>query len=201
MNFGEKLTKLIEASGKTRQKIADDLGFRSKSNVTYYERSSSMPKTDILLKFCEYFDVSTEYFNSSAVKLVRQPQKEYDAEELKIPIMSNESADATQISYMVIPHSGITDGFAIVAGDDRLESIGISCGSTVILTRKINLLKKHKVIVKQNGEQFFATYEKLSENHAVIIPADREKTLIVLDGNQDNDAEIIAVVKSVICNE
>ena len=155
----------------------------------------------IHLKFCEYFDVSTDYFNNTVIRLIRQPEKEYVAEELKIPIMSDETESAKQVSYMVIPHSGITDGFAIVIDDDRLESIGISYGSTVILTRKVNLLKKHKVIVKQNNEQFFATYEKLGENHIVIVPADKEKPPIVLDDKHSEDVEIIAVVKSVICNE
>lgn len=201
MDFGEKLTKLIESSGKTRQKIADDLGFRSKSNVTYYERSTAMPKTEILLKFCEYFGVSADYFSSSTIKLLRQPRKEYEVEEPKIPVMSDESVSATQVSYMVIPHSGITDGFAIVIDNDRLSSIGISCGSTVILTGKINLSKKHKVIVNKNGKQFFATYEKISDNHTVIVPADREMSPIVLDGKEKDDIRIVAIVKSIICNE
>lgn len=201
MNFGEKLTKLIENSGRTRQKIADDMGFRSKSNVTYYEQSSAMPKTEILLKFCEYFNVSSDYFNEAAVKLVRQPEKEYTAEELKIPIMSDESMSAIQVSYMVIPHCKVTNGFAIVVGDDRLESIGISYGSTVILTKEINLSRKHKVIIKQKNEQFFAIYEKLGENHIVIVPADRGRSPIVLDDKHSEDVEITAVVKSVICNE
>ena len=201
MNFGEKLTKLIEASGRTRQKIADDLGFGSRSNITYYEKKSNMPQTDVFLKFCEYFDVSADYFDNVGVRLVRQPEKEYVAEELKIPVMSDETESANQVSYMVIPHSGITDGFAIVIDDDRLDPIGISCGSTVILTRKIKLLKKHKVIVNYKKDRFFATYEKLGENHTVIVPADSKKPPIVLDDKHGEDIEIIAVVKSVICNE
>lgn len=201
MTIGEKLTKLIDNSGKTRQEIADDLGFRSKSNVTYYEKSDKLPKTEILLKFCKYFGVSLDYFNTTNISVVHQPEKQYIAEENKIPILSDETESAKEISYMVIPHSKISDAFAIVLDDDRLKSIGIPFGSTVILTRKIKLSNKHKVVVKYKDKQFFATYEKLGENHTVIVPADENNPPIVLDDKQTEKVKIIAVVKSVICNE
>ena len=200
MSFGEKFKELVDSSGQSYEKIACALGFKSKSSVSHYMKSNVLPKYNILLRMCEYFNVPTAYFEDG-VAIASQPEREYQTVLNKVPVFTSESADAEEVSYMIIPHMGLTDGFGIIIDDDRLESMGIMCGSTVILSKKFTLQKKHRIIAECNGKRFFATYEKMHENQARIIPANPEIMPVILDGKKDLGTTIYAVVKSVIYNE
>lgn len=200
MNFGQQLTKLIAESGKTRQQIADELGFKSKSNVTYYEKKDNLPSSEVLIMFCNYFGVSSDYFGDSVLSF-SQPAVEYNTDMVKIPVLSDESKNAQEVSYMVIPHSGITDGFAVVIDDDRLLQMGIPKGCTVILSKEPLFKDKHKVLAKINGNSFFATFEKVREGYGIILPANKEASPIIMDEKSPDSPEIVAIVKSVIINE
>ena len=201
MNFGEKFKHLVEASGESYEKVAAALGLKSRSSISHYINNVSSPKHSMLIKICDYFGVSPSYFDESPIGTFHQNELAYETQEHKIPVFFDETTDAKQISYMVIPHSGITDGYAVLINDTRLESIGIPCGSTVILSKKFILLNKHKVIAQQGEERFFATYEKIRENHAVIVPVNPDRPPVVLDDKMMADVKIYAVVKSVIFNE
>lgn len=62
MNIAEKLVKLRKESGLTQEDLAQKLGI-SISAIRNYEsiKSPREPKNDILLKFADFYNVSTEY--------------------------------------------------------------------------------------------------------------------------------------------
>ena len=58
--FGERLARLREDKGLSRQKMADDLQI-SRASLEYYEKGKRKPDIDTLLKIAEYFKVTCDY--------------------------------------------------------------------------------------------------------------------------------------------
>lgn len=197
MSFGEKFKILVDKSGQSYEKIADALGLKSRSSVSHYMKSDSPPKHDMFIKMCDFFGVSPSYFDEGSGEF-DQPKTEYDLSEYKVPVFDSESVNAEKVAFMILPN--ICEGFAIAIYDDRLKSMGIGRGDTVILTKKFSLGDRHRIIAERNGERFFATYEKISGSKARIIPADPELLPVML-GEEKSDTTVYAVVKSVLCNE
>lgn len=201
MDFGEKFKSLVDSSGKSYEVIAAELGLKSRSSISHYMKSSSLPKYDMLVKMCSLFDVPMGYFDDSSRAVMHQDEIPYESEDLKLPIMSSENFDAVKVGFVALPHTGITDGFAVVIADDRLESIGISQGATIILSRNFTLGDKHRVVVSDGKSRYFAKYEKIRENYATIVPADPAHSPVMLEDGKQGDIEIYAVVKYILCEE
>ncbi|MBR5586640.1 MAG: helix-turn-helix domain-containing protein [Clostridia bacterium] len=200
MDFGEKFKSLVENSGESYETIAAKLGLKSRSSVSHYMNSISLPKHEMLVKMCSLFDVPMSFFDNST-PVLHQNEIGYQSESLKLPIMSSEKSDAVEVGFVSLPHTGITDGFAVVLSDDRLESIGISKGSTVILSKTFTLGDKHRIVVSDGDNRFFARYEKIRENYAAIIPANPEISPIMFEKDSPGNIEIYAVVKYVMSEE
>ena len=200
MDFGEKFKKLVNESGKSYDVIASELGLRSRSSVSHYMKSSSLPKHDMLVKMCSLFDVPMSFFEEEA-HVFRQNEISYDISKNELPILSDESSDGVKVGCISLPHTGITDGFAIIVTDGRLENIGIPAGSTVILSRKFVLGDTNRIIVQKGNERFFAKYEKIRENYARIIPANPELAPVMYEAGKTDGLEIYAVVQYILYKE
>ncbi|WP_408956193.1 helix-turn-helix domain-containing protein [Natroniella sp. ANB-PHB2] len=59
-DFSERLTKLIQESGKKLSDIEKDTGI-DKSNLSRYKNDKTDPKPYVINKLAEYFNVSTDY--------------------------------------------------------------------------------------------------------------------------------------------
>ena len=201
MSFGEKFKSLVENSGKSYEAIAAELGLKSRSSVSHYMKSDCLPKYDMLVRMCSLFDVPMSFFDDSSKAVLHQDETPYEPADPKLPIMSSEGPDAVKVGFVSLPHTGITDGFAVVIADDRLESIGISRGATVILSKSFDLGDKHRVVVSDGKSRYFAKYEKIRENYAAIIPADPGLSPVMLEEGNPGGTEIYAVVKYVLTEE
>ncbi len=195
MHFGDEFKKLITGSGLTYEEVAAGLGYKRKSNISYWIKSKKSPNHDKIVEICNFFGVSKTYFDEDAQPEMdfHQPQTEYRTEKHTIPVMSGETTDAVKVGEVSVPYLGIDDGFAIVV-DDRLEELGFQQGSTLFLSKKFDLASTCKVVAQQGAERFFATYEKRG-NHAVILPLDHEKPPLTPEGA---GVTVYAVLKHIL---
>lgn len=60
MAFGNTLRELRLRSGMTQLQLAEKVNV-TKSVISYYEHKDKKPSPDILIKFAEVFDVTTDY--------------------------------------------------------------------------------------------------------------------------------------------
>ena len=193
MSFGDKFKQLLEQKGITYEDAKTALGYKSKGTITNLTKMEYQPKGDKLIKICEYFGVPKNYFDEMPGDMqLSQPEISYKTEKQIIPLMENESPDAVVITEMVMPQLTAPGIFAIEIADDRLEGIGISCGTTLFLTTNFTLAEKHEVIAEQGDERFFALYEKRGDEE-ILTPADPEMRRIELTGKNEN-IKIYAVV-------
>lgn len=58
--FYDVLEKLAASKGKSVFAVTTELGITA-STVSYWKKKGTTPKSDILAKFAEYFNVSTDY--------------------------------------------------------------------------------------------------------------------------------------------
>ena len=195
MHFGKEFKKLVEGRAETFEEIAQALGFKSKSSLSYYFKCEKRPKTDILDRICGFFGVSPDYFNDNenGGKLVfRQSENNYVTQINTIPVFTDESEDALKIGEITMGSLGINDGFAIVA-DERLEKLGIPIGSTLFMTSEGDMTSAEIIIVETESERFFACCEKRGDS-VFIYPLDPDKEPIKLGGN----IKIFAVLKQLL---
>lgn len=59
--FGMRLKTLRNKKGLTQEQLADKLGNITKASVSRYEQSAMFPTVEVLIRLCEYFDVSSDY--------------------------------------------------------------------------------------------------------------------------------------------
>lgn len=199
MHFGEKFKALLEQKGVTYEAARIALGYKSKGSITNLTKADIPPRQDKLYKICDYLGVPYNFFDElPEERHFSQPEISYETQKHIIPLMENESADAMVLTEMVIPQMGITDAFAVEINDNRLENIGIPCGTTLFLARKFTLSAKHEVIVQKGKNRFFALYEKRGTEE-VLTPADPEMRRIVLNKKNKSGIEIFAVVVYKLC--
>lgn len=60
MEFGERLRELRRKCGYTQSELADKANI-TKSVVSFYEHKDRAPSPDVLKRFAEVFDVSTDF--------------------------------------------------------------------------------------------------------------------------------------------
>ncbi len=193
MSFGAKFKQLLEQKGVTYEDACAALGYKSKGTITNLTKMEYQPKGDKLIRICEYFDVPKNFFDEMPENMrFSQPENSYETGKRTIPLMENESPDAVVITEMVIPQIGTPDTFAIEIIDDRLSGMGISCGTTLFLTKSFTLSDKHEVIAEQGDKRFFAIYEKRGDEE-ILTPADPEMRRIELS-RKNSDIKIYAVV-------
>ena len=193
MSFGAKFKQLLEQKGITYEDARTALGYKSKGTITNLTKMEYQPSGDKLIKICEYLGVPKNFFDEMPDNMsFSQPENSYKTEKRTIPLMENESPDAVVITEMVIPQIGTPDTFAIEIIDDRLAGMGISCGTTLFLTKSFTLSDKHEVIAEQGDKRFFALYEKRGDEE-ILTPADPEMRRIEL-GRKNSDIKIYAVV-------
>lgn len=60
MNIGNKLKDLREEEGLLQKDVAKALGI-SRSTYTNYEQETREPSLDMVVKLCDFFDVSADY--------------------------------------------------------------------------------------------------------------------------------------------
>lgn len=58
--FGSKIKILREQNGLSLNEMAKELGIK-KSRIGMWESNNSIPRIDVLLKICNYFNVTTDY--------------------------------------------------------------------------------------------------------------------------------------------
>lgn len=58
--FGEKVKELRRKKGWTQAQIANEIGV-TKSVISFYENKDRSPSPEVLIKFAELFQVSTDY--------------------------------------------------------------------------------------------------------------------------------------------
>lgn len=58
--FGEKVKELRKKKGWTQAQIANEIGV-TKSVISFYENKDRSPSPEVLIKFAELFQVSTDY--------------------------------------------------------------------------------------------------------------------------------------------
>lgn len=58
--FGEKIKQLRKKKGWTQAQVADEIGV-TKSVISFYENKDRSPSPEVLIKFAELFQVSTDY--------------------------------------------------------------------------------------------------------------------------------------------
>ncbi len=58
--FGIKIKILREQKGLSLNEMAKELGIK-KSRIGMWESNNSIPRIDVLLKICNYFNVTTDY--------------------------------------------------------------------------------------------------------------------------------------------
>ena len=58
---GERLEKLREERGYTKQRLSELMDMKSYSTVTAWENGSNLPRGFELIKLAEMFEVSTDY--------------------------------------------------------------------------------------------------------------------------------------------
>jgi len=58
--FGDKLKALRLEKGLTQQKLADKIGL-VKGSISAYENNLKIPSVEVLIKLCEFFNVSADY--------------------------------------------------------------------------------------------------------------------------------------------
>ncbi len=58
--FGEKIKQLRTKKGWTQAQVAEQIGV-TKSVISFYENKDRSPSPDVLIKFAELFQVSTDY--------------------------------------------------------------------------------------------------------------------------------------------
>jgi len=56
-----RLKTLRNKKGLTQEQLADKLGNITKASVSRYEQSAMFPTVEVLIRLCEYFDVSSDY--------------------------------------------------------------------------------------------------------------------------------------------
>ncbi len=201
MHFGEKFKMLIDSHDETYEEIAAALGLKSKSSINHYIKSAAAPKYATLIKICQHFGVGINYFDETKAEAFRQPNREYFADEIKIPVYESEKKNAEKLFDMVLPHVGQTDCFAVIIKDGRLARMNIPEGSTVVLSKEIILKEKNRVVVADGEDRYFATYEKVGDKYTVITPADQDRMPLVIEDGKKMTEKVFAVVKSVIINE
>lgn len=193
MSFGAKFKQLLEQKGVTYEDARTALGYKSKGTITNLTKMEYQPSGDKLIRICEYLGVPKTFFDEMPDNMsFNQPENSYKTEKRTIPLMENESPDAVVIAEMVIPQIGAKETFAIEITDDRLSGMGISCGTTLFLTKSFTLSDKHEVIAEQGGKRFFALYEKRGDEE-ILTPADPGMRRIEL-GRKNSDIKIYAVV-------
>lgn len=58
--IGNRLKKIREMRGKSAKQVASDLNMKQ-STYSNYEIGRRCPRSDVLLEFCEYFDVEPNF--------------------------------------------------------------------------------------------------------------------------------------------
>lgn len=58
--FGIKLRNLRQGKGLTQEQLGDRLNL-VKASVSGYEQDKTYPSVDVLIKLCQFFDVSADY--------------------------------------------------------------------------------------------------------------------------------------------
>lgn len=58
--FGEKIKQLRKKKGWTQAQVADEIGV-TKSVISFYKNKDRSPSPEVLIKFAELFQVSTDY--------------------------------------------------------------------------------------------------------------------------------------------
>lgn len=60
MYFGIRLKELRKNKNLTQQELADKMSL-VKSSISAYEKSAKYPSVEVLVKLCNYFNVSSDY--------------------------------------------------------------------------------------------------------------------------------------------
>ena len=58
---GERIKELREGRGMSKQKLADELGMKSYTSVTGWEKGDNLPRGLEMIKLSKLFKVSTDY--------------------------------------------------------------------------------------------------------------------------------------------
>lgn len=58
---GERIKKLRESRGMSKQKLADELNMKSYTSVTGWEKGDNLPRGLEMIKLAKLFNVSTDY--------------------------------------------------------------------------------------------------------------------------------------------
>ena len=80
MTFGNKLAALRREQNYTQEQLADILGV-TRQSVSKWESDVSYPETDKLIKICNLFGCSLDYFLKDDVSRAQEKQKEQENDE------------------------------------------------------------------------------------------------------------------------
>lgn len=93
--IGTRMKELREDHDLTQSALSEKLGM-SRNSIATYERDNSIPSIDVLLKYADFFNVTTDYLlgrvNDKEIKvienryvrmLVKQDSKDKEIQELK----------------------------------------------------------------------------------------------------------------------
>ena len=89
--FSNNLKYLIEKSGKSREEIANELGFPGHSRISNYLHGHSSPRSNDLMAIAKYFKVSVDDLTGTDLKKhktqVEEPQTSYSTKNAPLPLI------------------------------------------------------------------------------------------------------------------
>ena len=74
IKIGERLKELRKSKGWTQVQVAAKMGLTD-SVISFYERQERAPSPEVLIKFAELYDVSTDYLLGLTKEKKPFPQK------------------------------------------------------------------------------------------------------------------------------
>lgn len=197
-----KLQELRKESNITQEKLAKKLGV-SRSTVAMWETGKSEPDQEILIKICDYFNVSTDYLLGKTE--IRAAQKEellpfdnlFRIKKRAFPLLGEIAcgeplfANEDRESY-VMASTDIKADFCLKAKGDSMMNARILDGDIVFIRQQpmVNNGEIAAVII-DNEATLKRVFYYPEQNKLVLNPENSKYEPLVYVGEELNDIRII----------
>lgn len=168
--FIAQLEKLCKENGTTVSTIAKELGF-SMGSVSQW-RKGSCPRSDVVVRFADYFSVTTDYLLKG-----EEPQMRLKDEKEKLNMSENRTIDTSRDGYVfavtyvrhAIQISGKTDEFPHLFADRHPTTDEINTAAVAI-----------GIASPDDPNMFMRSCESMAQDGYTI----QKKTMLLSDGSQ-----------------
>lgn len=203
MNIFKQLRKSL---GLTQIQLAKILNVEQ-ATISKWEVGKSIPDTQTLKNFANYFNVTVDYLLGRDSKVIPFPEQKKDPvikdevpirDEYPVPLVGRvvagipvDSAEYLE-GYVYVGYKNAEEYFALRVHGDSMINAGITENAILIVHKQNYAEDKDVVIALVNGEQTVKSYRVYSNNVIMLMPENKDYEPIPI--TEKTDFVILGVV-------